>query len=105
MQKIAIVPQQISARFASWLRYCTDVVHRRPTKLHDVWPSVWAVTLYIHFWGLLSPNGILPRKIHFASRSCVILYCQRYCTALEQWALAKLRRGIFTQQGGRPVRH
>jgi len=27
--------------------------------------------------------------IHFAAQSCVLLYWQRYCTALEQWALAK----------------
>jgi len=26
----------------------------------------------------------------FASKSCVFLYWQRYCTALEQWASAKL---------------
>jgi len=29
-------------------------------------------------------------EIHFASKSCVLLYWQRYCTALEQWASAKL---------------
>jgi len=26
-------PQQISTGFASWLCYCSDVVHRRPTKI------------------------------------------------------------------------
>ena len=26
-------PQQISTGFASWLRYCSDVAHQRPTKL------------------------------------------------------------------------
>jgi len=25
-------------------------------------------------------------KIHFASKSCIPLYWQRYCTAVEQWA-------------------
>jgi len=29
-------------------------------------------------------------KFHFLSKSCVLLYWQRYCTALEQWASAKL---------------
>ena len=29
-------------------------------------------------------------KIHFAPKSCVLLYWQCYCTALEQWAPAKL---------------
>jgi len=28
--------------------------------------------------------------MHFVSKSCVLLYFQRYCTALEQWASAKL---------------
>ena len=43
-----------------------------------------AGTLYVHFRGLLSPNGIMPgEKNHFASKSGVLLYWQRYCTALE----------------------
>ena len=29
-------------------------------------------------------------KIHFESKSCIHIYWQRYCTALEQWASAKL---------------
>jgi len=29
-------------------------------------------------------------KIHFASKSCVVLYWQQYCAALEQWASPKL---------------
>ena len=36
-------------------------LHRSPQAnqtLHDVWPSHG--TLYIHFWGLLAPDGILP---------------------------------------------
>jgi len=50
----------------------------------------WDGTLYIHFRRLLRFNGILPGakftgKIHFASKSCILLYWQRYCTALEQW--------------------
>jgi len=47
-----------------------------------------AVTLYIHF---------AIRKIHFLSKSCVLLCWQRYCTALEQCASAKfcgVRQGM-----------
>jgi len=29
-------------------------------------------------------NFAMCSKIHFASKSCVILYWQRYCTALQQ---------------------
>jgi len=33
-------------------------------------------------------------KIHFSLKSCVLLYWQIYCTALEQWAISQtLRRG------------
>ena len=42
----------------------------------------WAGTLYIH--------SFASCKIHFASKSCVLLYCQRYCTAVEQRPSAKL---------------
>jgi len=41
--------------------------------LHDVWPSPGLVH-YIHFWGLLPPNGIPPSsKFTFASKPCVFL--------------------------------
>jgi len=44
-----------------------------------------AGALCIHFW-----RNFARCKIHYASKSCVLLYSQRYCTALEQWASAKL---------------
>jgi len=49
-------------------------------------------TIYTFFFG---GGGCCPItnsarcKIHFASKSCVLLYWQRYCTALEQRASAK----------------
>jgi len=51
----------------------------------------WAGTWYIHFGGLLPPwQNFVQCKIHFVSKSCVLLYWQRYCTALQQRASAKL---------------
>jgi len=47
---------------ASCFRYCSDVAHRRPTKLHDVWASPGLVH-YIYIFGDSSPpppDGILP---------------------------------------------
>jgi len=44
-----------------------------------------AAILYIHFQRLLPPKGM-----HFASKSCTLLYWQCYCTALQQWVSAKL---------------
>jgi len=51
----------------------------------------WAATLHIHFRGLLPPNGILPdAKFTLRTKSCVLLYWQRYCTALQPRPSAKL---------------
>ena len=53
-----------------------------------------AGTLYIHFRGLLPHDGILPgAKFTLRpsrTKSCVLMYWQRYCTALEHRASAKL---------------
>jgi len=43
-----------------------------------------AATLYIHFGDFAWCN------IHFAPKSCFVLYWQHYCTALQQRASAKL---------------
>ena len=39
--------------------------------------------VYIHFWGLLTVMEFSRCEIHIASKSCALLYWQRYCTALE----------------------
>jgi len=52
--------QQISTAFASWFTAASDVAHRRPTKLCTMFGRLLAATLYIHFRGLLPPDGILP---------------------------------------------
>jgi len=49
-----------------------------------------AGTLCIHFRGLLPQRKFARCKIHFASNSSILIYWQRYCSALEQWASAKL---------------
>jgi len=46
-------------------------------------------------------------KIHLTSKSCALLYWQRYCTALEQWASAKFAafsRERHLYSAGRPSR-
>jgi len=79
----------------SWFRMLASLLHRRRSTdvnqtLHDVWPSPGLVQ-YIYIFGGSCPWWNFARcKIHFASKSCVLLYWQRYCTALEQWASAKL---------------
>jgi len=93
---------------------------RRSTKanqtLHDVWPSYGLVPYVYFFRGLLPLTNFARCKIHFTSKSYVLLYWQRYCTALQQWASAKLcsviqgmelrnfRRGRHLYLAGRPSR-
>ena len=50
----------------------------------------WAGILYIHFLGCCPSQNFAQCKMHFTSKSCVLLYCQCYCTPLQQWASAKL---------------
>ena len=85
------------------------LLRRRSTEinqtLHDVWPSPGLHgTLHIHFQELLPLNGSLLAscKSHFASKSCVLLYWQRYCTAL--WQIAAFSGGRHLYSAGRPLR-
>jgi len=58
--------------------------------LHDVWPCP-GLLRYIYISGVLAPErNFAACKIHFGPKSCVLLYWERYCTALKQWASAKL---------------
>jgi len=73
-------------------------------------------TLYMHFGGLALLENFASCKVHFSSISCVLVYWQRYCTALEQRASAKLcgvvegmellnfRRGRHLYSARRPSR-
>jgi len=77
--------------------------------LHDVWPSA-ALAHYIYL------KEFCRCKVHFMSKSCALLYWQRYCTALQQWVSAKLcgvvqgmelwnlRREHHLYSAGRPSR-
>jgi len=51
-----------------------------------------AGTLYAFLGGCcpLTDTNIATWKMCFASKSCILLYWQRYCTALQQRASAKL---------------
>jgi len=94
--------------------------HRSPETnqtLHDVWPSPGLVRYVYIFGGSFPPWWNFSRcKIHFTSKSSVLLYWQRYCTALQQRASAKLcgvvqgmelrnfRRRRHLYSAGRPSR-
>jgi len=80
-------------------RVLASLLHRRCSTevnqiLHDVWPSSGLIHYVFILGGLLPPwRNFSTCKIYFAFKSCIILYWQRYCTALEQWASDKLRYG------------
>jgi len=58
--------------------------------LHNVWPSPGLVH-YLYIFGSCPLMEFIVRcKIHFAIKSCVLLYFQHYCTVLEQLAWARL---------------
>jgi len=51
----------------------------------------WAGTLYTFLGTLVPFPNFAQCNIHFTSKSCILLYWQRYYTALQQRASAKLR--------------
>ena len=79
-------PQQILASFASWLRYWTDVAKRKSTKVCTMFGRLLGWYTIYTFLGALAPSQNSTRcKIYFASKSCVLLYWQRYWGVLKQW--------------------
>ena len=48
-------PQQISTGFICWLGYCTDVAHRRPTKLCTMFGRLLGWYTVYTFFGALVP--------------------------------------------------
>ena len=59
--------------------------------LHDVCPSPELLHYVYIFSGAFAPWRNFSRcKLHFASKFCILLYWQHYCTALDQWTSAKL---------------
>ena len=83
--------QQFSTDFAAWLHYCSDVTYQRPTKLCMMFGRLLGChTIYTCLGALAAWRNFARCKIHFTSKSCILLYWQRYCTALQQRASAKL---------------
>ena len=84
-------PLLILTGFASWLRCCNDVVHRRPTKHCTMFDRLLSwYTTYTFSEAFACWRNFASCKLHFARKSCVLVYWQRYCTALQQRASAKL---------------
>ena len=110
-------PQQISTGFASCLRYCSDVAHRRATTLCTMqFGRVLGVTLYVQFRGML-PQNFARCKIHFRLRpSLAFSYIgsvtarhsnsgrEPNCGVVKGMELRNFRRGRHLYSAGRPSR-
>jgi len=100
--------------FRVCLRYCSDVAHRRPTKLCTTFDRLLGCyTIYTFSAALALWQNFARCKIHLrrpTSKSWVRQYWQRYCTALHQpnfaasykeWNYGTFAQGAtFIQQGG-----
>jgi len=87
--------------------------------LHDVWPSPGLLHyIYMYIFGGSPWRNFAACKLHFASKSCVLLYWHRYCTALQQrgqpncvvwykeWNYGTLAEGAtYIRLGGHHVGH
>jgi len=106
--------------FNQFLVLASLLHQRRSTEVNKtlqvVWPSPGLVQYIYIFGGSCSLRNFARCKIHVTSKSSVLLYWQRYCTALEQWPSAKLcgvvqgielwnfRRGRHLYSADRPSR-
>jgi len=80
--------------FASLLQRCCSP--EAPAKLCTVFGRFLGCCTIYAFSGTLAPWRNFARcKIHFTSKSCVLLYWQRYHTALQQPASSKLCHVVY----------
>jgi len=104
-------PQLISTGFACWLHYCSDVAHRRPTKLCTMFGHLvgW-YTMYTFAGALASWRNFAGCEIHFTSKSCVLLYIgcvtarQSSSGVVHGMDLWNFCKGYHLYSAGRPSR-
>jgi len=104
--------------FVSWLCYCSDIAHRRPTKLCTMFGHLlgwYSGTLYIHFWGFFAPGRILPGAKITLHPSLVFFYIgsvtaghssSRLSQTLRRGTrmeLSNFRRGRHLYSAGQPL--
>ena len=108
-------PQQISTGFASWLLYCSDVAHRRPTKLRTMFSRLlgW---YYVYIFGDSCPLMEICQLLIYCVqvlRSPILavwLHGTRAAAVSQTlWrgtrnGITKFRRGRHLYSAGRPSR-
>jgi len=110
---MAEIGSGVSGTPANFNDFCvlTSLLHRRHAKkvnqtLHDVWPSPRLVHYIYIFWG----SCPVAEFCQVQNSLCVqVLRCPILTALLHDTHAVgvsqTLRRGIFTRQGGHPVRH
>jgi len=96
--------------FTSWLRYCSEIAHWRPTKLCTIFGRLlrwYTIPCRIHFRGLLSPDGILPGAKFTLRLSLAFSYigsvtARHSSSGVSQTLLCGTRNGITEPLQGAP---
>ena len=77
---------------ANFSRFCILALllqRRRSPEANQTLYDVWLSPVLIHYLYIFGGScpwwNFATCKIHFASKSCILLYWQCYCTALQQW--------------------
>jgi len=101
-------PQQIPTGFASWLRYCSNVAYRRPTKLCTMFGRLLGWYIIYTFFGAVAP---LMEFCRVQSSLCVQILHSPILAALlhgtpaaGQPNFAALNRGRHLYSAGMPSR-
>jgi len=106
-------PSKFQRVFASCLRYCSDVAHRRHQTLHQ---TIKLCTLFGRLLGWVHNIYIFRNfarcKIHFTFKSCVLLYwhgtpavgVSQTHSVIQGMELQNFRRGHHLSSVGRPSR-
>jgi len=110
-------PSKFQREFASWLRYCSDVVHRRPTTpLHDVWLSPGLVHC-VYIFGSCCPliefrhvqNSFCVQVLRSAILAALLhgtpaMGSAKLCGMVQGMELRNFCRGRHLYSAGRPSR-
>jgi len=103
-------PSKFQRGFASWLRYCTDVAQRTPTKLCTMFGRLLGWYTIYTFRGLLLPHVILPGAKLTLGASLAFSYIGSVTAhhssrvQLRQPNFTAFSRGRHLYSAGRPSR-
>ena len=112
-------PGKISTGFASCLHYCSDVAHRKPTKLCTMFGRLLGWCTIYTFSGTLAPDRFLPGAKFTLRPSLVFLYIgsitarhfssgrqPNFAAWYKEWNCGTIAEdATYIRQGGHHVTH